>query len=52
MSKNTFVSLGDHFEGFIEDEIARGPVRPFDACTSPTTKPPLRRLNEARDLFA
>ncbi len=24
MSQNTFVSLGDHFEGFIEEQIARG----------------------------
>ncbi len=24
MSKNTFVSLGDRFEGFIEEQIARG----------------------------
>ena len=24
MTRNTFVSLGDHFEGFIEEQIARG----------------------------
>lgn len=24
MSKNTSVSLGDHFQGFIEDQIAEG----------------------------
>jgi Bacterial antitoxin of ParD toxin-antitoxin type II system and RHH len=29
MSKNTFVSLGDHFEGFIEERIARDWRRPL-----------------------
>jgi Arc/MetJ-type ribon-helix-helix transcriptional regulator len=29
MSANTFVSLGDHFEGFIEEQIAAGRYDPF-----------------------
>jgi len=29
MTRNTFVSLGDHFEGFIEEQIPEFRIRKF-----------------------